>query len=361
MAPGDSTGITRHGSGWRATVSQGRNRPLIRRHFPLETDWRVMQEWRADVKARLRLTRKQRATMGSFAADARRYLAAVTALPTYKERQREIALWVDVFGTQQRSQIDAADIRMMRDRWLTEPRDGRKAPPLAPGTVNKRLRALSNLFRVLDGPGGSNPVRSVPEAAEPAPEAKALDYDTIGKILAALPDTDRADKGQKRGKVSLTKIRLHCLAYCPITSKQLGQLTPADLDLERGFVRMPARHKGAGARAIWAPLIPPALAAFRAFDAANAYGKFSRSSLRQSFQRAARKAGVTVHVWPYLLRHSLATLMYRATGSLEAVGAFMQHKEASTTRRYALSAEADVMAANRDRIALLLTPAKIVG
>jgi integrase len=340
-------GISKHGAGWRASVSQGRGRPLIQMHFPKGTDPREMQAWRADTKAKLRLARKQRATMGSFAYDAKRYLAAVTALPTYKERKIHIEQWTAIFGTIDRSRITSAEIRAVRDQWLTEsrgthPKTKTPLPPLAPGSVNRRLRALSNLFTVLDGRRAPNPVRDVPEAIEPYPEPKALDYDLIAKILAAMPDRGQRLKGQKASMVNKTKIRLSCLAYCPITPKQLKAITPADLDLERGMIRLPARSKGRGAQPITQKLLPQALDAFQQFHAHNLYGPFSQRPLAESFRRAAKKV-TTEKVWPYRLRHSFGTVAYRATGSLELVGLLMQHREKRTTRQYALAAEQSVL------------------
>lgn len=337
------TGIEKHGAGYRARVSQGRDLPRLEQYFPAGTDPREMQAWRQDTQASIRVQRKQRASMGTLAGDVARYLRIVTALPTLKDRKRELQAWVDVFGTARRASITPGQIRAVRDRWLTEPRADKK-PPLAPGTVNKRLRALSNLYAVLDGKNQPNPVRSVPEAREPDPEPRALTYDVIAAIIDHMPDAGRPEKGKKQSTLSETKIRVRCLAYCQLTHSQLAKLTPADLDLDHARIRLPARAKGKGAAAIWSPMLPEAVDAFRDFTAADLWGKFSRSSLRRSFNTAAKNAGVTGKVRPYDLRHSYATLAYRATGSLEAVGKLLQHASASTTRRYALAAEAQVLA-----------------
>lgn len=345
------TGVSRHGAGWRATVSQGRGRPLIQQHFPADTPLAEMQRWRAETQAGLTVVRKQRAYAGTFEADARRYLATITALPTYRERCRTIAGWIALFGHQRRDTITAAQIRAIRDRWLVSPRSATDPRPLAPGTINKRLRALSNLFTVLDGDRLPNPVRRVPEAREPDPEPRALDYATIRQILAALPDADRAKKGGTRGTVSQTKIRLRCLAFCPLTPGQLMALTPTDLDLPGARVRLPSRKKGRGAKAVWSPLTPEAQLAFGAFHRWACYGRFSVSSLRKSFKTGIARAGLTLSARVYDLRHSFATVAFQATQSLEAVASLLQHTDPRTTARYAAAAEALVLHARGQAVA----------
>lgn len=342
------TGIAKHGAGWRASVRQGRDRPKIQKHFPHDTDPREMQRWRADVKAELHVTRKQRATRGTFEGDAKRYLALkqIQAMPTYKDRCYEIGYWRRRFGTRQRDAITTLDIAEAKAELLEQ---------RAPGTVNKLLRALSNLYRVLDGPRAENPVRAVPEAKEPPPRPRGLDYPEVTRILNLLPDAGQPKKGETRSTVSKAKIRLRCLGYCPITPKQLMQIRKADLDLVRGAIHLPARAKGRGAAATWQKLTAPALDAFRDFDAHDLYGPFSLRTVRRALTSAATRAGYP-HFRVYDLRHSYGTAVYRATGSKEAVGRLLQHASPRTTDTYVARAEADVTAASVDALAPLFGP-----
>jgi integrase len=312
-----------------------------------------MQEWRADEKAKLRLTRKQRAFVGSFEADARRYLNSVTALLTYKDRTRIIRIWMDEFGTRDRLSISSAEIRAIRDRWLTTPRElvkGKRAkrrvtkgPPLSPGTVNKRLRALSNLFRVLDGSHAYNPAADVEEAKEPAPIPRDLDYKTIKKILDALPDQGFSHKGKRRSAASLTKVRLRILAYTGLPASSLMRLTPQSVDVKRARLLLQGRQKGKGSPSVILPLLPQAVAAFQDLNRLKGWGRFSNSSVHSSFQRACKKVGLS-GIRVYDLRHSFGTLAFDLTGSLEAVTAFLQHSSPQTTRRYTLRAQERVLA-----------------
>jgi len=101
---------------------------------------------------------------------------------------------------------------------------------------------------------------------------------------------------------------------------------------------------------VWLALIPEAVTAFTAFDAAQLYGPFSQSSLRKSFNAAAKKV-TTEKVWPYRLRHSFATEAFRALGNLQAVRDLMGHRSDKTTFRYAASAERDVLDASMASVA----------
>ena len=152
---------------------------------------------------------------GPFSADAARYLDAVAALTTIEQRRQHINEWVAIFGDQPRGSIRPHEIRAQRDRWLTTPRtnaQGRIVKPFAPGSMNKRLRALSNLWRVLDGRHATNPVREVPEATEEEGAPRALPYAVIEAILAAMPDVTRAVKGGHVERGSRTRARLAVIA-----------------------------------------------------------------------------------------------------------------------------------------------------
>lgn len=312
-----------------------------------------MQAWREDTRAELRLKRKQRAFGGTFEHDAKAYLRSVASLPDINGRKAIVDLWIEVFGTTRRESITPVKIREWRDHWATQPRNGKDPRPLSHSTVNKRLRALSNIWTILDGRQSHNPVREVDELREAEPEPRALTYDHIKAIVAAMPDRSRAEKGKKRPTLSVTKIRLRCLAYCQIAPKQLAALTPADLNLAGHLLRLPRRMKGRGAKSIWVTLLPEAVAAFTDFDRHHLYGPFSQSSLRKSFKRAVKNAGVTVPgLRPYDLRHAYGALAFRALGgSLDGVGRLMQHTAKATTERYILAAEAQVIAELGARVA----------
>ncbi len=313
-------GIRKHGAGWRATVSQGRSHKQIQRHFPKDTDPAVMQAWRSETQAKLVLTRKQRATRGTFEGDARqRYLPAVKAMPTYAARKRHIEFWITKFGTRQRDSITSADIRAIRDELATEPRSSTDTRPLGANSINLRLRALSNLYRVLDGPRAENPVRDVPELQEPAPAPRHLDYGLVAKVLEQMPECR-------------TRRQLTVMAYTGWPSGVLSKLSADDVDLELGVARLPARRKGFGAPGVTVPLLPQAIAALKAYS----WGApVHPSALRRVLQRAARKVGIG---WlrPYDFRHLYGSTLAQVSGDERAAQNILQHASLVTTRRYTL-------------------------
>lgn len=336
-------GIYRRGETYRAYVSQGRGRPPLTKYFPIDTPLAEMQSWREDERAALRLRRKTRATFGTFEGDARRYLRSITALPTFKSREKDIERWIQIFGTKRRDTITAAEIRGWRDYWMKQPRSAGK-PPYAASTINHWLRALSNLWTVLDGRRAPNPVRDVPEVREPDPLPRALSFDTIDAILSRMAIVSRSPKGTPRqGTQSKSLARLRVMTYTGLTQSQIALLTPADVDFEGATILVRSRMKGAGSKPQRLPLHPKAVEAFRHFAAINAWGKFSGPSLRKNFLVAARKAreagyDVPLDVRPYDLRHSWGTAIVAATGSLEAAKDLLSHRSTRTTRRYALGA-----------------------
>jgi hypothetical protein len=83
----------------------------------------------------------------------------VKALPTFTEREQHIEEWVEYFGARRRRKITPDLIAVRRDQLLAE--------GYAAGSVNKRLRALSNLWTRLDGRRAPNPVLEVAECQEP--------------------------------------------------------------------------------------------------------------------------------------------------------------------------------------------------
>jgi integrase len=349
VRPGDWTGIHRHGAGWRAVVSRGRGAAPVTRHFPQETPAAVMQEWRADERARQRIDRKQRASQGTFEGDARLYLRSVSAMASHSARTRDIERWIRIFGTRRRDTITAAEIRTWRDRWMTEPRglakDGKTPlPPYAAMTINHRLRALSNLWTVLDGRRALNPVREVPEVTEPDPLPRDLPFEVIDDILNRVTKRGRPIKGQpNKGTESLTFVRLRVIMYTGLTYSQLARLQPEDVDLVDGSMLVRRRSKGKGAKPQRLPLHPEAVKAFESFVRLGCWGPFSGASVRKTFVLAAgkaRKAGVAVPkgAKPYDLRHSWGTAVVAATGSKEAARQLLSHAKRQTTERYILGA-----------------------
>jgi integrase len=265
-------------------------------------------------------------------------LDSVTAMPSYKDRVRDIFEWIQLFGEQETDTITPAQIRAQRDKWLTVgPRTRTRGKerivehkPLAASSVNHRLRALENLFTVL-WPGTPNPVRHVPEAEEPESLPRALSSELVDALFATLP----------AGK---TTARLHVLRWTGLPAKTLMRLKAADVNLEAGVIYVPGRKKGKGSPSIVLPLLPDAVRAFQEVIAMRAWGEFSTSAMHSLVQRACAKAKLP-KISPYQLRHTFATNFLAATKDLRSTQRALNHATLKTTLKYASAAVDPVLAA----------------
>jgi|SRR6185295_4044683 len=344
-------GIRRKRQGWQAhTEIRGK---FYSHQFPLATPVQEMLDWIADQKDRYGGSGP---TAGSFAADIETYLARVSAMPSYKQRAAHLALWAHALGRDRpRSSITAGEIDAVMQAWLTTPtyqpgttrEKGRPSNPhgLEPGTVRKRRTALRSFFTTMDGKTSTrkNPVSGTMNPKEPKPEARALDYLAIERAIAAMP-TQRDTKKGLPPRVSLSKLRARVMAYTGIPPGLLKTVTPTDLSLTAGTVRIVPRSKGRGVEARTLPLTPDGLDAFTDFHAAHAYGPFNTEKLNQAFKRGCQRAGLDPDaVTLYDLRHSFLTTVYRTTGDLATVARLGLHSEGSPiTARYARGANAAV-------------------
>ena len=275
-------------------------------------------------------TLRQRRRKSTLKEDAKDYLKAVRGLETYKERRHHIDLWVERFGDRDRRQIQPHEIQAERDRWKLEGK--------AASTINHYLRALSNLYKVLD-PKGENPVRHVPELDEPDAIPRAVPRTIIDAIFAAMPE-------------SQTRARLRVLCATGISQSTFAHLTEADVDLESGTVRLPKRKKGQGAAARLLPLTADGIDAFKEVAKLEAWGKYSTSSVYKSFRLACDKVEAQhnegkkkkdridlSHLRPYDLRHTFGTDLSLATdGNTATIALFMGHSSPAQADRYRYAA-----------------------
>jgi hypothetical protein len=302
---------------------------------------------------------------GSLWDDIQQHLARprIANLPTIGQRAAHLTLWATALGRERtRDSIQPREIEAIAEDWRSTPtnqpdpaRRGRRGRPsaptgLGPSTVRKRLRHLSLFFKERNGEAGANPVRGLLKAhREPKAEARSIDYAIIEQALALMPATriEGSRQGPQRLVVNLAPIRARVIAYTGIPPALLMQLQPRDLVLTApGRVRVPPRKKGDGVEARTLKLAPQGLAAFQAFHAANAYGRFATSALNMSLKRALRRAGVTTSLHLYDLRHSWLTEVYRVTRDEATVGRLGLHAEGSPmTARYTRGAHDDVDAA----------------
>jgi integrase len=324
-------GIRRRRSGWRVTVRvRGR---LYTKQFPLETSIGAMRAWR---EQQIDKHGGRRWATGSFTADVETFLAKpeIAAQPYVGQTATRLALWVAALGGDRpRLAITKDEIEAVLQGWLRT---------LAEPTVYHRRSALLSLFTTLDGPGAANPVKETTCPKSWIPADHSVPFATLAAIVAAMPDWRYLKTGIRQPSVA--KLAASVIIAVGLRAGDLLKVRARDVDWPGKAFRWPASTKGKGVPASTVPLSPEALAAFRAFDAAGAYGRFTPEAVSHSFKRAARKIdGKDTPIHLYSLRHSIGADAYRETRDLATVGRLLNHAPGSrATAQYAQGANADV-------------------
>jgi site-specific recombinase XerC len=376
MARALPTGIVRTATGYRVFVwvpwpgyPKGRIRSKrFTRTATYEPTQKEMEAWREDrrVDARRKKGDDPVPIGEGFLADADRYLTSVQGMVGFKDRRRHIREWAALFGERPRAEIQAHEIRAQRDQWLTvgpkhvlvKPPTGKArwevhAVPLSASTVNQKLRALENLYTLLGGRDGYNPVREVDEAEPPEELPRGETFALAYEILAHMPDVTRSTKDQAREAGSLSRVRFETMLMTGLPPKQLGRLQPEHVNWDALTVTPPKRAKGRRARRARArrkvkprQLMPAAVPVLRRFFALQANRPFSATSLGRSVKRAIRTANKarvprglppipeTLSVYD-LTRHTFGTEVFRLTKNLLLVKDLLGHATLEQSERYA--------------------------
>lgn len=302
-------GIRRDKYGWRVYVKVGKLQREKR--YKRGTSMKTMTAKRDEIRVALRKLRTDTPTAGTLAADVARYLEQVRAMPTYAQRDRHLALWLDALpSTRSRRDVTAADIRTVLHAW--------RHAGLSAATCNKRRTALMHLWAVLDGKGASNPVRDVPKFRTDDALPRGRDPHAIDRALRTAPRC---------------RSRACCrvLLWTGIRPVELGAATPDDLDLKARTVIV---RTAKGGRVRMVPLTSQAVSAWKEFNAINAWGKVPQAA---PLNRWLKKiTGLDVRV--YDLRHSYGTALARRQTRLDVIGSLMGHSTLELTKRYTLAA-----------------------
>lgn len=284
----------------------------------------------------------------SFRADVETFLAKpeIADQQYVKHLRAYLSLWVTVLGGDRpRHSITRDEIETVLRRWLRT---------LKEPTVYHRRSALLLLFTTLDGAGTYNPVKETTRPKSWIPKDQSVPFATLMAIVDAMPDVRYVKKGIQQPSVA--KLVARVAIAVGLRLADLLHVRRSDLDWVAGTFQRPASKKGQGVAARKTELSVEGLAAFRAFDAANAYGAFNPEAVSHSFKRAARRiCGPDTPIHVYSMRHSVGADVYRTTGDLATVGRLLGHAPGSrATAQYAMGANADV-----DRAALIaLTEAR---
>lgn len=317
--PRVARGIVRTASGFRAFV---RVHPgpggLKSKRYPLTATLTEMKQWRESQRVQHREAPKAPVARGTLAADIQRYLKLVATMPSIADRTRDLEEWRRVLGMRPRHQLTREDFQLQLQAWRLHGKAGR---PLAASTVNHRRTALMHVYTTLDGKGAPNPLREIAPFPEPPAEPRDLGLATAKRLLQAMPATK-------------TRARVKVLAWTGIRgNSELGKMKPEHVDLKAGVCWVPTGKKGRPRQLV---LNRPGIAAWREFIKVQAWGPYSRASLRNSFLRAAKKLQLLDRrPRPYDLRHTIATALLKAGADLADVQAHLGHTSPRMTRRYA--------------------------
>jgi integrase len=336
--------------------------------FALDCPQHGPHGWQTWIDANRAERKAQQRTVhaGTFAADARTYLARVAG---EKKRQREAQLlqrWIDAgFGCRSRHSITAQEIEAMLDQWaIRRPevyvvtdagerrlQDGWKPTGYSAGQRTKLRQVLVRLWTKLEGKDSPNPWRLVPKPKDAGrPESRWFSTELLHAILAELRDGGE------------NKIRLTLMAAFALRQSEVERLEPTDFDFAGRrsggggvptlLIRRPAGSKEGIVREL--PMDAFGEAAARAFLAAGLCGEtFSRSSMWKAWRRAVAKVMAKGHavpsggkLRPYDLRHKRLSDLRRTGTDLADVGHYAGHAVGSpVTARYAQIVQDKLIAA----------------
>jgi integrase len=258
-------GIRRDQYGFRAYVKVGNLQREKR--YPPDTLLKKMQDWRDETRVALRKIPQTPGRRDTLKADVQTYLAQaqIKQLASYKSRVCELWAWVDRYSTLARADLTRAHILETRDAWLAE--------GYAPKTINHRVRALRHLYRVLDGKRVPTPADDVPKLAEPKAAPVFVPVAVINRVLRKLTDPK-------------TRARFAVLVATGQRPAQLKRAVRTDVNLrQRLWMVRPAK----GGHPIPVPLTDEMVTAWRAFIAANAWGRSMAATTRA---RSMPRAGI---------------------------------------------------------------------
>lgn len=270
-----------------------------------------------------------------FEQDVDAYLEAVTSMPSYADRKRDMQRWASAFKGRERNSITPLEIRTQLEKWRSTH---------AASTCNKRRTALMSFYTRLNGRSGYNPVRDVEKYPEDNDEPRAQHPFTIYRILALMAP-------------SKTRARLRVILTTGWPHAQVKRLKPEHLDLKNARAFVTPRRKGKGRKGGWLPLLPSAVDALREFQQWDAFttigsnGKpqpFSNSAMHSAFKRAVAKLNAhrkrlglpALRIRPYDLRHSFGTWLAHRMTDERALQELMMHSRIEQTRRYTHAATA---------------------
>jgi integrase len=297
----------------RVTVG---GQPYLDRMPPDSTDEELKQ-----TRARLELegrTETPRATRGSLAADAPRYLRLIKHLESWKDREAHLTAWIARYGSTPRHRLTAADVLAARVGWLTQKK------PMAPKTINHRVDTLRHLYRTLDGKRKPTPCDDVTPLHVPKTPIRRISNELLLRVDQNLQRMEVKRIG--RPMSAKTRARFRVFVSTGKRPCEIMRARPGDVDLE-ARVWVPRDAKGGFCPGVY--LNADQRAAWQLFVAADAWGPYSTGA----FARTLRSAGWPAGVRPYQARHTTWITASERGIDLEDIAVGAGHRDPRTTRR----------------------------
>lgn len=271
---------------------------------------------------------------GGLREKAAAYFARRADLPAHTKvrYERLMAEWVHALGADRAPlSVETSEIDAILNRWI---------PQYSPGYIHNRRSVLFTFYGTMY-PTHANPVKDAKDPPLLEPEARELSYVDIDAAIASMPTYRSSQPVQ----LNLAKLRLRVQAETGLPPGIVRAVRASDLNFAAGTLFVPGRNKGTGIEPRTMPLSPDALAAFKAFHAANAYGPdYSIDALNVVFKRACKRIGLPpARVNQYILRHSFLTNVYRVTKDESTVQRLGLHAPGSRiTKRYTKAAHPEI-------------------
>jgi integrase len=310
-------GIRKTVSGWQVWLR--RDGQMRSKHFPKGADLSDLRRWR-ERQIGLRMAHADAPLeTGTLQQDVRVYLELIQGLVTYQNRVGWMREWVKALGpTTPRGTVTAYDIKRVLERW--------RRKGLSPATLNLRLAALQNLYRLLDGKG-HNPTKEVTPYRVPFLGYQLPSFEDAVTAVEAIPTLRN-------------RHRLRVFLWTGLPPSQIQRMTASRIQAAPPAMTVPGRRKGKGTRLVTLPLLPEALTAWQTYFAAGAdCGPWNNSTLGRALDKGCQLAKVQ-RFRVYDLRHIFGTMIATIVKDDRAVAALLQHQTQQMTQRYTVNSVA---------------------
>lgn len=301
-------GLYRDRFGLAATVKVGRIQREKR--WPHGTATDTLRRWRVQMRAELETARATgKVVTGTLKADGDRFLERKKGRESFKADRSHLRAWYPRLGGQLRHTITLAAVELLVSDWLSA--------KVAARTIRHRCRVLRECYLTLDGPKASTPVDGMKLPKIPASQPVAVPLKTIRTV---------AENLRKAGKL-VEYARLVVRATTGQRPVQIMRATPADVDFKRKiwFVRQAKQGMP-----VPLPLNTEAVAAWKYFAKANAWGPFDTTREAQIWREHGWPAGLR----PKALRSTFAIDLLLGGADLGDVQGLLGHRQIQTTREH---------------------------